>query len=222
MIKIILVPARGKLSLICIYTSYNINSQTPNTRNTKSKIFVNQAIFIMAVLKSKKQAIFAELTNEIATQKAVVLLTTKDSTENLTAQSNTDLRRVLRKSGIKVQVIKNTLINKAFADAPTLVGPTYVTYMVDGSNSDEVTVPKEVTAILKDFADNISLYGSIVNGEFLDKAKTIQLSKVSTKEESLAKIAGALNTITAKIALSIKEVPASIARGVNAHSKTLS
>jgi large subunit ribosomal protein L10 len=183
---------------------------------------LDQAIFIMAVLKSKKQAIFAELTNEIATQKAVVLLTTKDSTENLTAQSNTDLRRVLRKSGIKVQVIKNTLINKAFADAPTLVGPTYLTYMVDGSDTDEVTVPKEVTKILKDFADNISLYGSIVNGEFLDKAKTIQLSKVSTKEESLAKIAGALNSITAKIALSIKEVPASIARGVNAHSKNLS
>jgi large subunit ribosomal protein L10 len=175
----------------------------------------------MAVLKSKKQAIFAELTSEIASQKAIVLLTTKDADSSLNASSNTNLRKELRKAGIKVQVVKNTLINKAFEDAPKLTGPTYLTYLVDGSNSDEVTVPKSVTEVLKEFKDSIKLYGSVVNGEFYDYAKTVQLSKVSTKEESLAKIAGALNAITAKIAISVKEVPASIARGVNAYSKTL-
>jgi large subunit ribosomal protein L10 len=175
----------------------------------------------MAVLKSKKQAIFAELNNEIATQKAIVLLTTKDTSISLDASSNTNLRRELRKVGIKVQVVKNTLINKAFEGTPKLTGPTYLTYMVDGSNTDEVTVPKEVTAVLKEFKDSIMLYGSVVNGEFFDQAKTIQLSKVSTKEESMAKIAGAINSITAKIAIAIKEVPASVARGVNAYSKTL-
>jgi large subunit ribosomal protein L10 len=177
---------------------------------------------IMAVLKSKKQAIYAELTTEIAKQKAVVILTSKDADSSLNAESNYGLRKELRQSGIKLQVVKNTLINKAFEGTPRLIGPTFITYLLDGTNSDEVAVPKAINAALKKYKDNISILGSVVNGEFYDKAQTIKLASVSTKEESMAKIAGALNTITAKIALSIKEVPASIARGVNAHSKTLS
>ncbi|MGL4759741.1 MAG: 50S ribosomal protein L10 [Patescibacteria group bacterium] len=176
----------------------------------------------MAITRIKKESIFSELQNEIASQKAVVLLTSKDSKEALNAMSNTKIRRELRNAGVKVQVIKNTLINKTFSDAPKLIGPTYVTYLVDGSNSDEVTVPKLVAGVLKEYADNLILLGSVVNGEFYNKAQTIQLANVSTKEESLAKIAGALNQITARIAISVKEVPASIARGVNAYSKTLS
>jgi large subunit ribosomal protein L10 len=176
----------------------------------------------MAITRIKKEAIFAELNSEIASQKAVVLLTTKDSKENLNSVSNSAMRRVLRKSGIKVQVIKNTLINKTFEGTPKLTGPTYVTYLVDGKDSDEVTVPKAISDALKEFSDSISILGSVVNGEFYNKSQTIQLSKVSTKEESLAKIAGALNSITAKIAISVKEIPASVARGVNAYSKTLS
>lgn len=176
----------------------------------------------MAITRIKKEAIFAELNTDIASQKAVVLLTTKDSKDSLNAVSNTSFRRQLRNAGVKVQVIKNTLINKAFESAPQLDGPTYVSYLVDGSDSDEVTVPKIVSGIMKEYSDSISILGSVVNGEFYDKAQTIQLSKTSTKEESLAKIAGAINSITAKIAISVKEIPASVARGVNAHSKTLS
>jgi large subunit ribosomal protein L10 len=183
---------------------------------------LKKIIKIMAITRIKKEAIFAELNSEIASQKAVVLLTTKDSKENLNSVSNTAMRRVLRKSGIKVQVIKNTLINKTFEDTPKLTGPTYVTYLIDGVNSDEVTVPKIVSETLKEYSESISILGSVVNGEFYNKAQTIQLSNVSTKLESLAKIAGALNSITAKIAISVKEIPASVARGVNAYSKTLS
>ncbi len=176
----------------------------------------------MAITRIKKEAIFAELNSEIASQKAVVLLTTKDSQSSLNSVSNTSMRRELRNSGVKVQVIKNTLINKTFEGAPKLVGPTYVSYLLDGNNSDEVTVPKIITKVLKEYSDSISILGSVVNGEFYNRAQTIQLSNVSTKEESLAKIAGAINSITAKIAISVKEIPASVARGVNAYSKTLS
>jgi large subunit ribosomal protein L10 len=176
----------------------------------------------MAVSKVTKQAIYSELTTEIASQKAVVILTTKGSETNLNATSNYNLRKEARAKGIKLQVIKNTLINKAFSNVPTLTGVSFLAYLVDGSESDEVTVPKNIVDLIdKDFKTEMSVLGSVVNGEYYDKAKTIQLSKVSTKEESLAKIAGALNQITARIAIAVKEVPASIARGVDAYQKTL-
>lgn len=174
----------------------------------------------MAVLKSKKQAIFATLTNEIAKQKAIVVLTTKNSSISFNAETNAKLRKELRESGVKLQVVKNTLLNKAFEDSPALEGPSYISYMYDGSNTDEVTLPKVMTRVIKNYSDNISLLGSIVENRFLNTQETIELSTVLSKTESLAKIAGSINQITAKIALSVKEVPASIARGVNAHSQS--
>jgi large subunit ribosomal protein L10 len=176
----------------------------------------------MAVSKVQKQAIYAGLTDGIATQKSVVILTTKGSEANLNANSNFQLRKDARAKGIKLQVIKNTLINKAFEGVPPLTGVTLLAYLVDGSASDEVTVPKELIKLVNgDFKAEVSVLGSVVNGEFYDRAKTIALSKVSTKEESLAKIAGALNQITARIAIAVKEVPTSIARGVDAYQKTI-
>jgi large subunit ribosomal protein L10 len=176
----------------------------------------------MAITRSKKQSIFDSLTGDIAKQKAVVLLTTKGSEVSLTASSNYELRKQARAKGLKLQVIKNTLINKAFEEVPTLNGVTFLAYMVDGSSTDEVTVPKAmVDLVTKEFKTQMTVLGSVVNGEFFDKAKTIQLSKVSTKDESIAKIAGSLNQITAKIAIAVKEVPASIARGLNAYQKTM-
>lgn len=176
----------------------------------------------MAVSKVKKQAIYAELTSEIAKQKAVVLLTTKDAESSLNSASNFELRKKSYDAGVKIQVIKNTLINKAFESVPTLVGPTYIAYMLDIDKSDEVTVPKiMVELISKTFKSNFNVVGAVVNGEYYNPSKTVQLSKVSTHKESMARIAGSLNQITAKIAIAVKEVPASIARGVDAYSKTL-
>jgi large subunit ribosomal protein L10 len=176
----------------------------------------------MAVSKSKKQVIFSGLTNEIATQKSVVILTTNGTETMFNASSNYEFRKAARANGIKIQVVKNTLINKTFTEVPKLTGVTMLAYLVNGSESDEVTVAKNIVDVIKEnFKAEVNVLGSVVNGEFYDNSKTIQLSKVSTKEESMAKMAGALNQITARIAIAVKEVPASIARGLNAYQKTL-
>ncbi len=177
----------------------------------------------MAITRNEKVTILDVLTNNVATQKSVLFLTTKEADKSVSAFTNQKFRMAARENGVMIQVVKNTLLQRVFPTLPKLTGQTYVAYLFDGTESDEVTVAKEVVDLIsKDFKINFDCVGSVVIGEFYDKAQTIKLAKTLTKEESLAKIAGAINQITAKIAIGVKEIPAGLARGVSEYSKTLS
>jgi len=177
----------------------------------------------MAITRNQKVKILEDLQGEVTSQPTVVLLTAKDAKTGLDAISNSEMRRQIRKSGVKVQVVKNTLIRRVFSSVPELFGPTYLAYMVGNTEADEVTVPKAVVSVVQDnYKDKISVLGSVVNGEFYSGEQTIQLSKVLSFTESMAMVAGSLNALTAKLARTIKEVPSSVARGVSEYSKTLS
>jgi large subunit ribosomal protein L10 len=176
----------------------------------------------MAISYSKKVALMDLLNEQVNPQKSVLFLTTYNSKAALNSELNFSFRKSARNKGVMLKVIKNTLIKKSFDNIPDLVGPTYIAYMEDKSKSDEILTAKVVVDLVKkDFQENFAIIGSVVNGEFYNSPKTIQLSNTSSKEESLSQIAGLLNRITAKVAIGIKEVPSSIARGVLAHSKNL-
>lgn len=49
-----------------------------------------------------------------------------------------------------------------------------------------------------------------------DEAQVKTIGDLPSKEQLMAQIAGALNAVTAKIAIGIKEVPASLARATQA------
>lgn len=173
----------------------------------------------MAISRNQKVETLARLKETVASQKAVVLLTTLDSKETLDASKNVDLRKKSAEKGMKMEIVKNTLIPLAFektGNIPAITGQTFLVYMKDHEDTDEVTVPKNIVDIIKgDFKDNISVLGAVVGDEFYDKAKTIALSKTLTKADSMAMIAGLLQQIGGgKIATLVQEVPASIARGV--------
>lgn len=177
----------------------------------------------MAVTRAKKEQTLNELLTVAAPQKAVVLITTHGTKTTLDSENNFKARKAARSKGVQLKVVKNTLIKQAFAGVPDLEGQTYLAYMTESESTDEVTVPKVIADLLKeDHVDHFDFVGSVVNGEFLDKATTIQLSKTPSYEDSMAMLAGALNQVTAKIAMGVKEIPASVARGVQEYSKQLS
>jgi large subunit ribosomal protein L10 len=171
----------------------------------------------MAITRLQKEEILGYLGDNVATQKAVVILTTKDTAATLTAMENTKFRKVCYSKGVSLQVVKNSLIQKTFPSVSGLTGQTYVAYLTEGANSDEVTVTKAVVdQVTTDFKANFDIIGTVVNGEFYDKEKSKQLANVPTFEQSMAQLAGTLNQITAKIAIAIKEIPASVGRGIKA------
>lgn len=176
----------------------------------------------MAISRQEKVTILDVLTNNVATQKSVLFLTTKNSEAVVDAQVNQKLRMEARKRGLMIQLVKNSLLQRVFPSLPPLSGQTYVAYMFDGSKTDEVSVAKGIVELISaDFKLHFDYIGSIVVGEYFDKEKTIQLSKIPTKEQSMGQLAGALKQIMTRIAVGIKEVPSSLARGISEYSKTI-
>ncbi len=176
----------------------------------------------MAISYSQKVAILDHLANNVAKQKSVVLLTTANAEESLDAVLTSQFRKKAFADGVSLQVIKNTLIKKTFQDVPDLEGPTYLAYLADGTDSDEIGVPKSVVPIInKDFKENFKIVGSIVNGEFIDAKATIILSKTPSLEESMAKVAGGINQLATKLAISVNEIPTKLSRAVSEYSKTI-
>lgn len=175
----------------------------------------------MPTSKIKKHEILKRLLERVKTQKSILLLSSTGKEENLDAEKNYKFRKEARTNGVIIEVVKNTLIARMFENLPDkLKGQTYLAYLEDGENSDEISVPKSVVGSVEgDFAKNFEIYGAIVNGEFLDTTQAIGLSKVASKNDSMAMVAGTINQIIAKIALTIKEIPASTARAVAEVSK---
>lgn len=175
----------------------------------------------MAISQQEKETILELLQTEVAPQKSVIFVTTKDAKEALNSESNFDFRKSARQEGVVLRVVKNTLLSRVF-DLPELSGQTIVAYLEDKDKSDEVTVPKTVVDIIDDkFKEQLSVLGAVVNGEYFDADKTKVLAQTPTKDQSLAQMAGMLQSITSKIAIGVKEIPTSVARGVSEYSKTL-
>jgi large subunit ribosomal protein L10 len=173
----------------------------------------------MAKTKLQKIVILDHLKSSVASQKAVVLISTKDTKTTLNASTNYDFRTKARENNVKVELIKNTLIEKSlFTDnTPALSGQVYITYLLNSENSNEVQVPKAVVGLLeKDFKDNFIVIGSIVNGEFKNSEDTIQLSKMPSFDDSMGMMAGQISRIISKIASTVQEVPASLGRAIKA------
>ena len=177
----------------------------------------------MPVTRAKKVTILDILTNNVATQKSVLFLTTKNSQAPVDAVTNQKFRMAARSKGLMIQMVKNSLLNRIFPSLPKLSGQTYLAYMFDPSQSDEVSVAKNILDLVaKDFKLHFDVIGSVVVGNFYEKARTLELAKTPAKDQSMAMVAGAINNLIVKIAIGIKEIPASLARGVSEYSKKLS
>jgi ribosomal protein L10 len=161
----------------------------------------------MATSRSTKTNIVNLLKNDISSQKSIVFVTTKDTKKTVDSVANFDLRSKSFNSGLKVAVVKNSLIQKSFSSVTGLSGQTYMAYLVNGEDTNEVIVPKLfIKMINADFPDQFNVVGALINGEFVDASEAIKYSKVPTKDESMAMVAGALNQIAAGIARAVKAV----------------
>lgn len=161
-----------------------------------------------------KKSIVAELKESLGSSQLAVVIDYK----GLSVAELTDLRKRLRPSGAECKVTKNTLMRIA----------------VDGdSNWQAMTeLCKESSAFLllkDDIGGAIKAYqdfqkaskktvirGGVMEGRTLTEADVKAIGDLPSKEQLIAQIAGAINAVTAKVATGINEVPASLARVLQA------
>ena len=141
--------------------------------------------------------------------------------QGLSVKDISDLRsRLQSKNGI-CKVTKNTLMrkaidgNSAWSHLDSLLTGTNAFVLVKGDIGGAV---KAVQAFQKD-TQKSKTKGGLFEGKLLTQDELKAIANLPTKEALMAEIAGALNSITTKIAVGINEVPSGLARSLNQHSQ---
>lgn len=138
-----------------------------------------------------KQPVVDEISANIKEAQSVVLVDYR----GLTVDQDTRLRKELRDAGITYKVYKNTMMNFAFkgtdfeALAPYLEGPSAVAI----SNTD-ATAPARILCKFAKEADKLEIKGGVVEGIAYDANGIIDIAKIPSREELLAKLLGSMQS----------------------------
>lgn len=170
----------------------------------------------MGRTKESKDAIITELKESLSESQMAIVI----DYQGLSVAEITDLRRRLRPKGASCKVTKNTLMGIA-VDGDDRWQP--MEEFLKGSSAF-LLVKDDFGGAIKAYQDfqkatkKTALRGGVLDGKALSEAEIKAIADLPSKEQLMAQIAGALNAVTAKIAIGIKEVPASVARGLQAYA----
>ncbi|MEB3267331.1 MAG: 50S ribosomal protein L10 [Leptolyngbya sp.] len=167
-------------------------------------------------LENKKE-IVADLKATLAEAQLTFVIDYK----GLTVAEITDLRNRLREKGGTCKVTKNTLMHIAvdgdenWQPMQSLLKDSSAFLFVQEDVGGAVKAYKEFQKATK----KTELRGGVMEGRALSKEDVEALGDLPSKEQLYAQIAGAINALATKVAVGIKEVPNSLARGIKAVSE---
>ena len=152
---------------------------------------------------AKKQAQVEELAKELKEAKLVLLTDYR----GITVTDVTKLRSELRSANAEYRVIKNNIVKRALnlngengLDS-LLEGPTAVVT----SKEDYLEASKIIYKFSKD-NDFYKIKGGIIDGKVMTAEEIITLAKLPSRQELLAKLAGALLGNITKLAVALDQV----------------
>lgn len=170
----------------------------------------------MGRTRENKDAIVTELKESLGESQMAIVI----DYQGLSVAEITDLRRRLRPTGASCKVTKNTLMGIA-VDGDTRWQP--MEEFLKGSSAF-LLVKDDLGGAIKAYQDfqkatkKTALRGGVMDGKALSQDEIKAIADLPSKEQLMAQIAGALNALSTKIAVGIKEVPASVARGLQAYA----
>lgn len=144
---------------------------------------------------SAKQAVVAQLKEQLESAKGVVLTSYK----GLTVAQDTELRRELREAGVSYHVVKNTMLRIAAKEAGIegieehLEGTTAFAF----STEDAVAPAKVICGFIKknklEDAEVLTVKVGMVEGKVIGVDKVKALATLPSREELIAKLLGSMN-----------------------------
>lgn len=170
----------------------------------------------MGRTRNSKDAIITELKESLSESQMAIVI----DYQGLSVAEITDLRRRLRPKGASCKVTKNTLMGIA-VDGDARWQP--MEEFLKGSSAF-LLVKDDFGGAIKAYQEfqkatkKSALRGGVLDGKALSEADVKAIADLPSKEQLMAQIAGALNALTTKIAVGVKEVPSSIARGLQAYA----
>ena len=159
----------------------------------------------MAIEKTiaQKQAKVEELANELKDAKVVLLADYR----GINVSDVTSLRAELRKVNAEYKVIKNNIVKRAL-DAngeseldEALEGPVAIVI-----GKEDYLEPSKVIYNFTKTHDFYKIKGGIIEGKVMTAEEIITLAKLPSRQELLAKLAGALLGNITKLAVALDKV----------------
>jgi large subunit ribosomal protein L10 len=167
--------------------------------------------------RESKDQIVADLKELLSESQLAVVI----DYQGTTVAQITDLRNRLRPTGAICKVTKNTFMERAIKDDENwqpmteFLAGSSAFLVVNDNISGAIKAYKEFQKTTK----KTELRGGVMEGRALTKAEVEAIGDLPSKEQLMGQIAGALNALATKIAVGVKEVPASLARGIKAVSE---
>lgn len=144
----------------------------------------------MAKTRQQKEEIVQELVEQMKTSKSAVFA----NFQGLTVQQTEELRQKCREAGVSLVASKKSLLKKALS----LSGLDVDTKAFEGGVAVALGLEDEVAPaqVLANFAKDhevVTLFGGVLEGEFMDEAKVKQLAKLPSKQQLLGQLVGTIN-----------------------------
>lgn len=161
-----------------------------------------------------KKEIVVDLKEQLSTTSLAVVVDFK----GLSVAEITELRDRLHESGGSCKVAKNTLMRIAIAGDENwepmtqFLKDSSAFLLLNGDISAGIKAYQEFQKVTK----KTELRGGVMEGRALSQDEVKAIGDLPSKEQLMAQIAGGINALATKIAVGVKEVPASIARGLKA------
>lgn len=157
----------------------------------------------MAKTKEQKKAVVKVLASVVKDAKSVVFV----NFNKLPVDDETVLRRALLNSGSKYQVVKKTLLKKAFdglgftgemADMPGMIGIA--------TGLDLIAPAREVYEFQKTHKDLVSIVGGVFDGRFVGMDEMMSIATIPTREVLNGMFANIINSPLQRFAIVLSEV----------------
>ncbi|MGL6193747.1 MAG: 50S ribosomal protein L10 [Thermoguttaceae bacterium] len=132
----------------------------------------------------------------------------------INANANHALRSTLAEKGINISVIKNSMARRAAKDTPlapvfdNLVGACAICW----GASDVVALAKELVKLTKDKTlKGLEIKAAVLDGEALDSAHAVEISKWPTREEQIAILLGQICGVGSKLSSQLISIGGALA-----------
>lgn len=161
-----------------------------------------------------KQEMVSKLKEHLSQAQLTIVIDYK----GLSVAEITDLRRRLRPTGTVCQVTKNKLMGVAIEGNDAWMP---LSQFLKGSNAF-LLIKDDIGGALKAYQDfqkaakKTELRGGVMEGRALSEADVKAIANLPSKEQLMGQIAGAINGVATKLAVGIDQVPASLARAIQA------
>ncbi|HJG47345.1 50S ribosomal protein L10 [Ruoffia sp. FAM 24228] len=141
------------------------------------------------VTLEQKQNEVAEITEELKGSAGVVII----DYLGLNVTEVTELRKNLRDAGVKMKVVKNTILRRAAADAgiegldEVFAGPTAIAF-----HSEDVVAPAKIIVDAAKDLEKLEIKGGLIEGAVATVAEIETLSKLPSREGLLSMLLSVL------------------------------